>query len=54
MVHERNMSVESGVMILAEEIQSMWKVIWLTDAFSTTDLMQTGLGLSPTLCSKGQ
>jgi hypothetical protein len=34
--------------------KSMWKIICLTDAFSTTDLMQTGLELSPTLCSKGQ
>jgi hypothetical protein len=46
--------VEIGVMVLAEEVQSMWKIICLTDAFSTTNLMQTGLGLSPTTCGRGQ
>ena len=46
--------VEIGVMVLAEEIQSTWKIICLNDAFSTTNLVQTGLGLSPTTCSRGQ
>jgi hypothetical protein len=46
--------VEIGVMILAEEIQSMWKIFCLTDAFSTTSLMQTGLGLNLTPCNGGR
>jgi hypothetical protein len=53
-MNEMWVCVEIGLMVLAEEIQSTWKIICLSDAFSTTDLMHTGLGLSPTTCNRGQ